>query len=93
MIGTTWRQIGGTLGLSLFVTIASLALPLGVILHYGLSADHFWPQSLVAGLGGITCWIACIFAMRHPFRDEILLGLRHSWSALRRTAAMNGEKA
>jgi O-antigen/teichoic acid export membrane protein len=92
-IATTWRQIGVTLGRSLLVTIGSLALPLAVILHFGLSPDHFWPQSLVAGFGGILCWIASIFTLRHPFRNEILMVARHSFSIFRRPPVIRGEKA
>ena len=92
-IATTWHQIGGTLGRSVLVTAATLIAPTLVIFHYGLDADHYWPQTVVAGFGGGIAWLACIFAMRHPFRDEILMGVRHSWSALRQTKALSGEKA
>ncbi len=89
-IGTSWRQICGALGVSLLVTGGSLAAPSGVIFYYGLSIDHFWPQTIAAGLAGLASWIACIFALRHPFRDEILLGARHLWTMLIR-AAVGGE--
>jgi O-antigen/teichoic acid export membrane protein len=82
-IATSWRQICGTLGFSMLVTVASLALPAGVIFFYGLSPSHFWPQTLAAGFGGVCCWTACIFVFRHPLRSEILLGVHHGRLALK----------
>jgi O-antigen/teichoic acid export membrane protein len=83
-IGTSWRQVAITLRTSLVVTIAALALPVGIVLYFGLSADSFWLQSFAAGLSGILSWIACIFALRHPFRDELISALGHAVIAIRR---------
>lgn len=77
LIGTTWRQIVEALWTSILVTALSLAIPLGVILYDGLKPEHFWPQTLVAGSSGVLAWIVCIFALRHPLSDEVLLVARH----------------
>lgn len=74
-IGTDWRQVCRTLLVSLLVMAASLALPVGVILEWGLGPDRFWPQTILAGGVGAACWVTSILALRHPLGNEIKAAL------------------
>jgi O-antigen/teichoic acid export membrane protein len=85
-IELSWRQIGRVLGASLLVASVSLAVPVAIVLGYGVSSAHFWPQTIAAGTSGVTAWFLYIFALGHPFCEEIRLAWRHPWSPFRRLA-------
>src|SRR5579859_23606 len=74
-IGTGWRQLCRALLASLLVTAASLALPVGILVEWGLRPDRFWPQTIAAGGLGAISWVTCILAMRHPLGDELKAAL------------------
>jgi O-antigen/teichoic acid export membrane protein len=77
LVGTSWPQIAHALGASLAVTVLCLGLPVALICGFGVTSAFFWPQTLAAGISGVVIWVGCLFALRHPFRLEILLFARH----------------
>jgi O-antigen/teichoic acid export membrane protein len=81
LIGPVLKQVFRELTTSALVTVSSLAVPAAVQLFYGITLDHLWVPTLVAGFGGAAGWLACIFAIGHPLADEIRLLLAKLGSA------------
>ncbi len=74
-VGATWPKMAVELGRSLMITLASLAPPTAVVLEQGIDIRNVWPATLLAGFSGLAAWVLCLFALGHPLKHEILLGL------------------
>jgi O-antigen/teichoic acid export membrane protein len=81
-LGTTWRQIVAAIGKSVALTLAAGFAPAILVFGPGYDDNHLWLPSIIAGLGGATAWLACLFAVNHPLRLEITALIRRfrpSW--------------
>lgn len=71
-LGITWWQIAQAVGKSVALTLATAMVPALLMFGWGFNDQHLWMPTITAGLGGATFWLAGLFAVRHPLRQEII---------------------
>lgn len=72
LVGFRWRAMIGIYARSLAATAATLAPLLLVYWRWRGPAEIDFPTLAAAAIMGCLCWLATIFAIRHPVRDELL---------------------
>lgn len=73
LVQLRWDKYAGILGHSLLVTAGTVALPLAIVLTYGITMRDLWIPSFAAGVLGVCSWLVMIFVTGHPVKKEISL--------------------
>jgi O-antigen/teichoic acid export membrane protein len=82
-LGTTWMGIAAALRSSAVLALATSVIPGLFVFGQGFDDNHLWVPTLLTGSGGAASWVACLFAIRHPFRLEITSAIgkmRHAFA-------------
>lgn len=75
-IGLTLTDVAVSVWQSAGVALAALAWPLFVVAQLDLTTTSVWIQLLIAGAGAGPAWLAAIFALNHPIKQELMRILR-----------------
>lgn len=83
LIGFAWDPMTRIYAQSLAASLAAAAPLLAVYFWWKSPADlDFLTLAAAAAAGGL-CWLATLFAVRHPFRLEVAAVLEGAWAARR----------
>lgn len=80
LIGLSLRDVLDSISKSSAVALVSAIVPGAVFFGMEIGPENIWQPFLLALSGTGIVWIGTIFALKHPFREEIEL----SWRRLRR---------
>lgn len=81
LIGFSWREMLRLYGKSLAATAATVA-PLLMLYFVRPPQEVGFLELSACALAGIGCWLAAIFLLRHPVRDELAAMLQTLRSSL-----------
>jgi hypothetical protein len=79
-IGLTWADMASATRPSAAVTAMSMAGPALVAIFYPPAPDLVWSPFLLAVATGALGWLAGVYVVGHPVRDELEILFRKTWS-------------
>lgn len=87
LVGFRWRAMLAIYAQSLLASLATVAPLLGVYWRWRSPADIDFVTLAAAAAAGVLCWLGALFAVRHPFRHEVVAVLQGASRAARRSPA------